>query len=260
MIPTIAHIYGPLYIQSYGVCISLALYITLWFSYRDPQRKKVLNDDQFIAIILWSIVAALLGGRLLYLITSWQTLETAGEIFKIWHGGFSLLGSLIGVLGIMAWYAKKHSLKMIPLLDFFAVYAPLMQSISRIGCFLSGCCHGKPTLSMCSIIYHHSESVAPCGISLHPTQLYSTITLFVIFLSMLYLKKRTTRPGILIVCYLLLVNLERFCIDFLRGDQEFFSSQVLQIFSVHQWLSLLIFWGSLGYFFLISYTKQYESI
>ena len=261
MIPTIAHLFGPFYIRSYGVCIALGLIITLWLANRDPKRTLLLNDDQFITLILWSIAAALLGGRLLYLIANWDTIENVQEVLHIWNGGFSLLGSIVGVLCSIAWYAKKQSLSLITVLDFFAVYAPLLQGISRIGCFFAGCCYGKSTLCPISIAYSHPDSMAPLSISMHPTQIYSALAIIFIYLWLVHIRKhKALAPGRLFFLYLLLISLERFFIDFLRADQEFFSYPSLTLFSIHQWLAIIIFSATLGYFTFVAYTKKYESI
>jgi phosphatidylglycerol---prolipoprotein diacylglyceryl transferase len=262
MIPIILHLFGPFYIRSYGTCIALGLILVIWLAERDTKRVGLLDDNQFITLILWSIVSALLGGRLLYLIANWGSIANMQEILYLWNGGFSVLGSIIGVIGSVTWYAKRQRLSPPAILDFFAVYAPLLQSISRLGCFFAGCCYGKSTLWPLSISYHHPDSIAPLHIPLHPAQLYSSLALFFIYLTLTTYAKKYKRcaPGRLIALYLLLVSLERFLLDYVRADNEFFNFSFLHFFSIHQWLAIFIFSATLGYFLFVAYTNNYESV
>lgn len=256
MIPKILHIYGPFYLNSYGFFIAVSVLLFLWLGNRDPKRKALLSSDQFISLIILGIASAIIGGRLLYIFANWNTLDHFYELFEIWNGGFSVLGSILGVLFTIPWYLYKQQLKVLPILDFAAVYAPLIQSISRIGCFFAGCCYGKPTASFFGVIYSHPLSAAPHNIAVHPTQLYSSFALFCIFLLMYYLAHTITfNPGQLVCLYLALTSTERFLLDFVRGDQEVLTPN--SIFSLNQWVALLIFIPSIGCFFYRTYyTKK----
>jgi phosphatidylglycerol---prolipoprotein diacylglyceryl transferase len=255
MIPKILHLYGPLYINSYGFFIALSILLFLWVGKRDAQRKHLISDDQFLSLIILGIASGVFGGRVLYLISNWYYIDHAYEMIAIWNGGFSILGSIICILLVLSFYLYQQKLNVIAILDFAAIYAPMMQSISRVGCFFAGCCYGKPTVSLFGVIYTHPLSVAPQNIALHPAQLYSSFILFSIFL-FLYHSAHTAllKPGQLTFLYLILASMERFALDFIRGDKEQLANS---FFSLNQWIALLIFLPAMSCFFIRSYyTKK----
>jgi phosphatidylglycerol:prolipoprotein diacylglycerol transferase len=158
---------------------------------------------------------------------------------RVWDGGFSILGSIMGILFCMPIYLKIKKIPVLPYFDLIALFAPLLQAISRLGCLCAGCCHGIPCTKTWCITYTDSLSLAPLGISLHPTQLYSSLALFSIFLLLyFYVQKHVQRTGLVLCWYLILVGAERFIVDFWRADREFFPFDTNQLLSSHQYISL----------------------
>lgn len=222
MYPQILHIYGPFSINSYGLMIALGLLLFLWLVTRDPRREKILSTDQLSNTIMVGVIAGLLGGRLLYFLSEQHQIKTFLDFFALWQGGLSILGAIIAILICVPLYLRSQNIPALPFFDLAAVYAPLLQSISRIGCFLAGCCYGMHTNLPWAITYTNPKSLAPLCMPLHPTQLYAALTLFGIFLFMkLYAQNRYNKPGQLISLYLILTSLGRFFIDFWRADRIF---------------------------------------
>jgi len=236
------HIYGAFSIQSFGLIITIGLLFFTWLVRRHPLRKKYLNDEQFSTVILLGVISGILGGRLLFIAQEYGAMKTVWDAFSFWEGGFSILGAIIFVPITIGVYLKKINAPILPFLDLIAIYAPLLQSISRIGCFFAGCCYGLPADLPWSIRYTEVNSAAPLCINLHPTQLYSSIILFIIFL---FLRFRAIRyhlkTGQLIMLYLMLASLERFIVDFWRADRAYFILRPLKLLSIHQWLASCIF-------------------
>lgn len=233
------HIYGPFSIHSFGLLIAIGLIVFVSLALKHPWRKALVNENQFINIICIAILAGIIGGRILYVITDWQNMHSVIDIIALWQGGFSLLGSIIGIVIILPLYLRSHKIPILRFFDLLALYAPLMQAIARVGCFFAGCCYGLPTTLPWAVPYEH-DNVTGC-IGLHPTQLYSAFLLFVIFLLMYYvIQYRVTKPGQAICIYLMLVSSERFIIDFFRGDRELVPSLPTFI-SLHQYIAIGIF-------------------
>jgi phosphatidylglycerol:prolipoprotein diacylglycerol transferase len=234
------HIYGPFSIHSFGLLIAIGLIVFVWLASRHPWRKKLVNENQFINIICISIVIGVLGGRLLYVITEWKSIGFFLEIFALWQGGFSLLGSILAIVLVLPLYLRSHNIRILPFFDLLALFAPLLQAIARLGCFFAGCCYGLPTVLPWAIVYQASDAIGPACIGLHPTQLYSAGLLFLIFLVLYFIvQHRITKAGQLLCIYLILVSIERFVVDFFRGDRELVS--YLPLFSLHQYIALGIF-------------------
>jgi phosphatidylglycerol:prolipoprotein diacylglycerol transferase len=239
---TLLHLWGPFSIHSFGFLLALGLVIASYLAVRNPLRAKIMSSSTFFDAIALAIVAGVVGSRLLFVAQNWDSFDHWTDALSVWSGGFSVLGSVIGVLVIMPWYLVRQGVPLLAFFDLIALYAPLLQSIARIGCFLAGCCFGVHATVPWSVTYTDSDSFAPLCVALHPTQLYSSLVLFLIFLCMIYLvQPRVRAEGILLVMYLMLMSIERFMIDFWRGDREFFNEPMVQVFSVHQWVSLGIF-------------------
>jgi phosphatidylglycerol:prolipoprotein diacylglycerol transferase len=218
---TLFTIYGPISIHSYGLMIAIGLLVFLYFIKRNPRFHALKLEGSFMGILLTGIMAGLLGGRFLFLVTAPETSQTPFDLIAFWQGGFRILGAVIAIILILPLYLSWLRVPIVPLLDLLAIYAPMLQSISRIGCFLAGCCHGIPTTHHWGIIYTDAQSAAPLYVCLHPTQLYSAIALMIIFAAMyFFFQHRFHKPGQLISTYIALVSLERFLIDFWRGDRE----------------------------------------
>ena len=86
--------------------------------------------------------------------------------------------------------------------DFIIPYVALGQSIGRIGCFFNGCCYGKPMNALENF----------------PTQIYAALALVIIFVILKIAQKKSFFAGFIFILYLVLYSVQRFFIDFLRGD------------------------------------------
>ncbi len=226
MYPRILHIYGPLWIQSYGLMILLGVAVFLFLTYRHPVRKHFIAEDTYFNTIFLGLMAGIVGGRILYVLTEWQQFaDNWLEVFYPWTGGFAILGAILGLLIAVPLYLRMHNVAILPMLDLTAVYGPLTQAIGRFGCLLAGCCYGKPAFesSWWTTTFTHCDGYLPLdmiGIPLYATQLYACIASLLIFLIMLCVMTRyCKRPGQLAAIYLVLENSARFGVDFWRADQ-----------------------------------------
>jgi phosphatidylglycerol---prolipoprotein diacylglyceryl transferase len=223
MNPTILHIYGPIAIQWYGVMIILGIALFMAGTLRNPLRKRYSTEQQFIDLIFGGIAVGIVGGRLLHVITEWQSYETWLDIFKIWEGGFSVLGTLIALALYGFWYLRHHKIPIIPIFDLVTLYAPLLQATARIGCLFAGCCGGIVTAN---------------GLR-HPTPLYSSLSYLLIFFIMRFAIFNHLRyQGVMLAFYLIFASTERFIVDFWRCDRIFLSPS--SIVSIHQWIALVM--------------------
>lgn len=236
------HLFGPFSIYSYGVAIAIGLLLVNFLIQRHPRFKKLKLNDTFANILMVATLSGLVGGKLLYLLTESSEPFSLIELFSFWEGGFSILGTIIGIFGALTCYVRFLGVPVIACLDLLALYTPLLQSISRLGCFFAGCCHGISCTLPWAIKYTDAQSSAPLHIFIHPTQLYSSLLLFIIFLFMNYfLQKKLTKSGQLTAVYLMLISAQRFIVDFWRADRFFYSSLLPFKLSFYQLISLSIF-------------------
>jgi phosphatidylglycerol:prolipoprotein diacylglycerol transferase len=239
--PALFRFTNQLAISAYGIC--LALGIGFFIYYAELNLKKNLpgiTDKQLSKIYLLALSGATIGARLLWAINEiWQyNAIDFCEFVAVWQGGFSILGALIGSLIIIPYLRYIN----ISVKKFFAkvlIYLPIAQAAGRIGCLLVGCCHGAANNGLFAIIYTHPESLAPCFVSLHPTQLYSSMFYVFLFLVLLCLKKLDD-DGLIIKTYISSSALERFLVDFWRGDRQIITKIFGGLFSSHQLIAMLI--------------------
>lgn len=254
MSPILFHIYGPFAIHSFGTMIVIGLLITLYLLHQDKPLQKLITHDQLVTIIQLSFFAGITGGRIWFLITNPLTIKNWIDYIAIWSGGLSILGAVIGVILTLSLYFYMKKIPALAVLDRLSLYAPLLQSISRFGCFFAGCCYGKPTTLPWGIVYNHPDSLAPLHVIIHPTQIYSSLFLACSFFILLYFDRYYTskRSGQILGLYIILISFERFFIDFLRGDQDFFISKIFGKISAQQTLASCLFIGALLYLLFVT--------
>lgn len=243
------HICGPFAIQGFGLMITIGLAVFTWLVYSNPTRKKLISDEQFSTSLMLGIISGILGARLMYIFQEFHSFKSIWEVFYIWQGGGSVLGTIFAVGITIGLYLRKIKAPVLPLLDLATMYAPLFQSISRLGCLFAGCCYGLPSSLPWAITYTNPHSSAPLGIAMHPTQLYSSLTLLTVFLIIRFIASpRCTVPGQITSLYFVLAGAERFFVDFWRNDRSYFDAQWLNALSMYQWMSLGMMIGGLCIF------------
>ena len=224
MHPILFHI-GSFEMASYGLMMALAYLIPTWYLYRRLHYIK-LDKDTFFNIIFIAFVSALIGSKLLYLIVSWpemgatftEKIITAVRTFRY---GFVFFGGAIVAICTLLYYLKKKKLPVLQIADFYIVALPLGHAVGRIGCFLAGCCHGRPTDMPWGVVFNDPHTlVAPqyIGIPLHPTQLYEVILNLVLFFILQHFYKKPHRNGTILAMYIIGYACLRFFIEFFRGD------------------------------------------
>jgi phosphatidylglycerol---prolipoprotein diacylglyceryl transferase len=223
MYPRLLHIYGPLWIQTYGAMIALGFLTFIFLTLRHPYRAKLISKEQYLNTVFLGLASGIIGARLLFIVTNPGAFsENPLEVFYPWIGGFVVLGSIIGILIAVPFFLRWIKVPILPLMDLAALYAPLMQAISRIGCFCAGCCYGAPAINLWwAVTFTNPLADAPLNVPLHPAQLYTSLASFLIFL---ILKKNNAKrmltPGATLFSYLILENSARFITDFWRGDRD----------------------------------------
>lgn len=206
---------GSVTIYGYGLMIALGAFLAIGLAcYR--AHKKGLSKDLVFDTCLWGLLAGILGAKLTYIAANFSEVlqdpksALSGEGFVVYGG--VLLGVLVGLLRL-----KAAKVNLVEYADLIFPEIPLAQAFGRIGCFLAGCCYGKETTSAFGLVFP-ADSVAPGGVPLIPTQLYSSAYDFLVFLLLLYLASKKPHRGTLACLYPILFGFGRFIIEFFRGD------------------------------------------
>ena len=264
MPPILFHIYGPIAIHSFGVMIALGLILTLYLLNKDKPLQGLIDNEELTKIFQISFIAGIVGGRIWFLMTNWALIKHWTDCFMVWSGGLSISGAIIGIITTLSLYFSYNQLPALKIFDRIALYVPLLQSISRLGCFFAGCCFGKATELPWGVIYTNYDSLAPLCITMHPTQIYSSLFLACSFILLLSFNRyyHHKKPGQIFALYIMLSSLDRFTVDFFRGDQEFFMHPtIFGNLSIQQALALCLCSGAAVMMIFISiYKKSDESI
>ncbi len=240
MIPYLFNI-GPLNFNLYGFFIAIGLLVFLWSVNKDLLTKKYLKPDQLTNITFICTIAGIIGGRILNIIQNFEYYTSAFDMIAIWNGGLSLQGSIIAIAITLPLYLKYIHVQIMPILDLGGLYAPLLQSISRLGCLCAGCCHGCPTNLPWAITYTHPDSYAILNVACHPTQIYSSLSLLILFFLLRFVFRPYLRkPGQLVSAYLIGSSLERILNDFFRAEHYEMITPYFWNFSSSQMIALCL--------------------
>ena len=188
--------------MSVSLCVCI-----VWVYYRS-KKISLAKDVMDLSLVL--IVFGLIGARIFHVIIEYPAyyIENPLSILKIYQGGFVFYGGFIFALIAGWWFLALRKQKISTFLDLFAPVIPLGYGLGRLGCFLAGCCFGKQTSSFFAIDKD--------GIGVHPTQLYSSFSGFLIMTIILYMEKNKIEGRFFI--YLILYGLARIWIESLRGE------------------------------------------
>ena len=254
MNPILFTIYGPLHIHFYGLCIGIGICLAFYGAYKTMViEQKIITTDQLYSLIFALFLGSFVGGKILYLAELFMAHELPVLCLGDVMGGFSVLGSIIGALGVLLYKHRALSLSFLQLTDELAPWALITQSWGRLGCLCAGCCHGLQTTCTLSVTYTHHNSLAHwLNIPLHPTQLYSSVSLLLLFILIVIvqriLPKNNTQKnyGYITAIYLFGVGCERFFMDYLRADTSYFTSQPFSLCTLQQCISAAIMISALA--------------
>jgi phosphatidylglycerol---prolipoprotein diacylglyceryl transferase len=231
-------------IYSYEFFGAIAAFVLIFYAIQMSDKFKINSKDVFfcgIGIVLFG----LFGAKIFFMIQFQESFFRSGLVF---YGG--LIFSLI----FLVFFARYRKIKILTLLDLFALSIPLAHAISRMGCFFRGCCHGAVMKEVMPWSVYYLDAVR------HPAQLYSVIgnliIFFILFFAFRYFyinkqnKRRYYNPGFFISLYLILYSIFRFIIEFFRDNPLFIYN-----FTFAQFVSIILFLIGIAIFYFISSKK-----
>jgi phosphatidylglycerol:prolipoprotein diacylglycerol transferase len=132
-------------LKSYGLMMVIGFLVAVSLIRR--LSRNITPDPQLITnAALYSLIGGVVGARLFYVIHYFEHFkEDPVSVFAIWHGGLELLGGVLLAITVIFFYLLYHKLPIRHYLDILAIALMLALVFGRIGCFLNGCCFGKPT-------------------------------------------------------------------------------------------------------------------
>lgn len=219
MFPVLLRI-GDLTLYTYGLFVALGFIAAYKFAGKRARDYKI-NPDTITDLFFVGIISGMIGARLFYVMINYRVYANDPvSIFKIWTGGLVYYGGFIIALVALVGFAKFKRLAIWRTADCIAPAMALGHAIGRIGCFFAGCCYGKQCDLPWAITFKNPESLAPLFVKLHPTQLYSVLSNFLLFALILWIEKKKKFDGMVFWTYILLYGLFRSLVEVFRGDQR----------------------------------------
>ena len=237
---------GSFPINTYGVFLAIAFLVAILITVKLAERDG-LPRQKIYDLSLWMLLAGLIGSKIMmlfvepeyrdnpWLLLSLDFLRSGG----VWYGG--LLG------GVLAGYLlmKRYQLPWWKTADAFAPGLAIGNFFGRQGCFAAGCCWGEPTTLPWGVKFSelgHQVTGVPTDTYLHPTQLYESFAMLLVFFFLLWLHKRKRFSGQVILAYALLYSIIRFSIEFVRDDPrgDILGLTTLTGLSTSQMISIVI--------------------
>jgi phosphatidylglycerol:prolipoprotein diacylglycerol transferase len=216
---------GPVTVYTYGVLLAAAYLLGLKFAMVRAKARE-LDAARVLDLGIYIIIAALVGAKLLLLVTDFQTFRNdPAELLTLARSGGVFYGGLLLAVGVALWYIRRVGLPLWTTCDVFAPGIALGHAIGRFGCFFAGCCYGKPTTLPWGITFTDPFAAAnvgtPLNTPLHPTQLYEAGAELLILGFLLSTERFGRRfAGRTFWVYILLYSISRYIIEFFRGDER----------------------------------------
>jgi phosphatidylglycerol---prolipoprotein diacylglyceryl transferase len=210
--------FGTITIYTYGFCIAVGALLGFGYMYWQGKNQFGLTFDQSNNLFILLVVAGVVGGKF-FLIFEQPSLYLSDPGKLLSGSGFVFYGSLLFTIPIMLWYFRKIKVPALAMLDVMAVVTCLVHGFGRIGCFMAGCCYGKPTEGIFGVIFTNPVCQAePLHTALHPTQLYEATFIFLIMAGLIILKSKKKFDGQLFLIYLIAYATGRGVLEVFRGD------------------------------------------
>ncbi len=222
MFPTLLEL-GPITIRSYGLMLAISFLVGITYAARRAAQDG-LNPDRVIGLTWLLILLGIMGSRAMYVIQHPGDFAADPlEAIRVWRGGLTLYGGLIlAVVGGLI-YMHRRTRRPWQYVDAMAPFISLGEGISRVGCFLNGCCFGK----ICELPWAvrfpadaHATQVLGAEHHVHPSQLYQAILGFGAFFLLSWVWRRRSFDGQVFWLFVLLHGASRLVVDFFRYYEE----------------------------------------
>lgn len=233
---------GPFEIRYYGLAYAIGFLIGYWFLFNIGKKRLIKNFDEKKAdsLIFYSIIGMLIGARIVFFLFANPSVffQDPLELFRVWNGGMSFHGALVGMIISTSIFAKKHNVSFLRLADAISLISTIGLTLGRLANFTNSELYGPVTNVFWCVKFRTAEGCR------HPYQIYAALSHFVTFIILYLLYKKPHKPGFIFYNFIAIYGLFRFVTDFFRDDAPF-----LLGLSLGQVASLLMM--ILGVYFLI---------
>ncbi|MFZ5467273.1 MAG: prolipoprotein diacylglyceryl transferase [Pseudomonadota bacterium] len=246
---------GPLKVHWYGL-MYLVGFALAWGLGRLRAERKGFRLDEPGDMLFYMALGVILGGRIGYVLF-YKFQAFLGDplmLLRVWEGGMSFHGGLLGVILAMAWYARKTGRHFFEVADFVAPLVPPALLAGRIGNFINGELWGRPTDLPWGMVFPHVDQLPR-----HPSMLYEGFLEGIVLFALLWWFSARPRPRMAISgLFLLLYGAFRFLVEQVREPDAHLGYIVGDWLSMGMILSLpMILVGAI--FLFMAYRKRQQA-
>ncbi|WP_045855977.1 prolipoprotein diacylglyceryl transferase [Teredinibacter purpureus] len=224
------HWYGLMYLFGFAAAWGLGLY-------RASKPHTALKRSHVEDLIFYGAMGVVMGGRAGYVFfyNFGAFLDDPLWLFRVWEGGMSFHGGMLGVACAMMLYAKKIKVNVLDLMDFMVPLAPLGLFFGRIGNFIGQELWGRETTANIGMIFPND----PEALVRHPSQLYqASLEGMALFLLLFWYSSKPRPRAAVGAMFLVLYGCFRFFIEFYRQPDAHIGFDVFDVFTRGQLLTL----------------------
>ena len=248
---------GPLKIHWYGLMYLVGIGGAWWLASRRLERfDATWSKDKLSDLVFWVAMGVILGGRLGYVFfyDFAAYIAEPAKILRVWEGGMSFHGGLIGVMLATWWFGKRNGKSFFELMDFIAPLVPIGLGAGRIGNFINAELWGKAADVPWAMVF----PTDPEQLARHPSQLYQFALEGVALFTILWFYSRKPRPtmavsGMFAACY----GVFRFIVEFVRVPDAQLGYLAWDWLTMGQILCLPMILGGIG---LIAYAYKRQPV
>lgn len=235
--------FGFFQLRWYSLAYLAGIFLGYWYMLRllrqpgAPMAKRHADD-----LVFYAALGVILGGRIGYVLF-YNFSEYAAhpiEIFKLWDGGMSFHGGLIGTIVGILYLSWKQKLPFLRITDYVSCVAPIGLFFGRLANFVNGELWGAPTNLPWGVRfpeYNKLLNTASLGPPRHPSELYEAllegVVIFLVLLSMFWKTEARYQPGKLSGIFLFLYGLFRYLVEFVREPDPQFAGTIFQTPGIH---------------------------
>jgi phosphatidylglycerol:prolipoprotein diacylglycerol transferase len=204
-------------IKWYGTFYAIGFLFANYYSLKIIKKYKILSVEQIDRLVVYMVISIIIGGRIGYAVLYDQSLLTFGEIYKVYRGGMSFHGALIGVFCGIVIFSYRSKVNILSTSDLIAASCGVGIFLGRIGNFINKELYGRVTEVPWA--YDFGD-----GIMRHPSQIYEAIleglVIFMVMHFLVWKSKKILQEGYLTSVFLILYSVFRFFTEFFREPDE----------------------------------------
>ena len=238
---------GPLPLHLYGLILAIAVLVAA----RVSEKRWVdrgHSAKEFADLVIWIIIGGVVGARAYHVASDYQLFTGHWiDALKIWQGGLSIWGAVIGGAVVVVLLARKRKLDLGDLVDSIAPGLVLAQAIGRWGNWANQELFGKPSNLPWAVEIDSAHRPAEYAntATFHPTFLYESLWCLGVFVALLLIERRfRLMKGQVLALYLILYTAGRFVFENMRTD----NAHVIGPLRLNAWVSLIVCIGGILWF------------